>query len=139
LNNAPFPTLSGDWLPKGTFEIALFGNAPGTTDPGIGCRSFCSNNIPTEANGYQGGNVARVSSSAIDAAWTPVNTELDDARRLQLVRQAQQTLADEVPTLPIAPVLDVVIYNTVKIGGPVKASPGAGAFANLNEWYCRTC
>jgi peptide/nickel transport system substrate-binding protein len=138
LNNAPSPTLNGDWLPKGTFQIALFGIAPATTDPGNGCTSFCSRNIPSEATGYQGGNVGRVSSPAIDAAWAPVNTELDDARRMQLVRQAQQALADEVPALPIAPVLDVVIYNTAKIGGPVKAPP-PGAFTNLNEWYCKTC
>jgi hypothetical protein len=42
------------------------------------------------------------------------------------VRQAQQALADEVPTLPISAVLDVVIYNTAKIGGPVKAPPPGG-------------
>jgi peptide/nickel transport system substrate-binding protein len=138
LNNAPAPTLNGDWLPKGTFQIALFGIAPATTDPGTGCSSFCSKNIPSEATGYQGGNVGRMSSPAIDAAWAPVNTDLDDARRVQLVRQAQQTLADEVPVLPIAPVLDVVVYNTAKIGGPVKAPP-PGAFANLNEWHCKTC
>ena len=66
------------------------------------------------------------------------DTDEEFVRRLQLVREGQPVLADQVPTLPLAPVLDVVVYNSVKVGGPVKAPP-PGAFTNLNEWFCRTC
>lgn len=138
IRNAPSTVLNGDWLPKGTFQIALYGLVPSTTDPGGSCANFCSKNIPAEGNGFQGGAVSRLSSPAIDAAWTAVNSELDENRRLQLVRQGQQALADQLPALPLAPVLDVVVYNTVKVGGPIKGPP-PGAFANLNEWFCRTC
>jgi len=65
-----------------------------------------------------------------------VAKELDDAKRLQLVGQGQQILSDEVPALPISPVLDIIVYNSAKVIG-VKVTPN-GAFYNLSEWYCRT-
>lgn len=136
VNNTTVPTLGGDWLPKGTFHAAIFGISPSTTDPNR-CQTFCSRSIPTEANGYQGSNVSRISSKALDDAWQAVATELDDAKRVELVHQAEQIVAEEVPVLPLSPVLDIIVYNTEKVGGPVTANP-SGVFFNLNEWYCRS-
>ena len=50
--------------------------------------------------------------------------------------KGQQILSDEVPALPISPVLDIIVYNSAKVIG-VKVTPN-GAFYNLSEWYCRT-
>jgi len=36
------------------------------------------------------------------------------------------------------PVLDVIVYDTAKVGGPVNA-PHPGAFSNPNEWYRKSC
>ncbi len=41
-----------------------------------------------------------------------------------------------MPALPISPVLDIIVYNSAKVGG-VKTKP-VGAFYSLSEWYCRT-
>jgi hypothetical protein len=34
-------------------------------------------------------------------------------------------------------VLDIVVFNSAKVGGPVSADPG-GIFSRINEWYCRS-
>lgn len=53
---------------------------PASSDPSA-CRVFCSQFIPTEANGFQGADVSRLSSKAVDDAWQKVATELDEAKR----------------------------------------------------------
>jgi peptide/nickel transport system substrate-binding protein len=134
VNNPTSATLLGEWAPKGIFQIALYGFAPASADPNL-CRNFCTKFTPTEANGYQGGDVSHLSSPPVDDAWQAVTTELDQAKRMDVVRRAQQALADALPGLPISPVVDIVVYNSAKIGG-LKLNP-VGAFYNLSEWYCR--
>jgi peptide/nickel transport system substrate-binding protein len=134
VNNTTVTGFQGEMLPKGTFGVALFGIAPASSDPNQ-CGNFCSRFTPTEANGFTGGNFSRIASPAIDETWQATAAELDDAKRVERVRQAQQALADELPALPLTPGLDIVIYNSAKIGG-LKLNP-VGAFYNLSEWFCR--
>ena len=138
VNNPAQQVFTGEWIPKGMFTAGLFGMVPPSTDPNL-CRQFCSQSIPTEANGFQGANTSRLSSRALDAAWQSVATELDDAKRVELVRRAHQALADEVPGLPISGGVNVTVFNSAKVGGPVQANPLGRAFHNLQEWYCQTC
>jgi hypothetical protein len=44
-------------------------------------------------------------------------------------------LADEAPGLPLSTVLDIVVYNSAKVGG-VKTT-ATRAFATLSDWYCK--
>ena len=129
-------TASGitDRISKGTFQVALFGQVL-NPDPNQ-CNNFCTPFIPNEANGFVGQDITRISTKTIDDAWQAVATELDDAKRVDLVRRGQQALADEVPVLPLSPVLDISVYNTAKIGGAVRVNP-LWAFYNLDQWYCR--
>lgn len=135
--NAPASVVNGEWLARGTFHAAIYGISPFSPDPNR-CSIFCSRNIPTEANGFQGMDVSRIASRAIDDAWGAVEKELDDAKRIDLQRRAQDALAEEVPGIPISPGVDVIVYNTAKVRGPVKVGP-LGAFSQLNEWFCKAC
>lgn len=135
VRNTTQAMLTGEWLPKGIFQAAIVSLSPLATDPNL-CGTFCSKNIPTEANGYQGGNSSRISNKDLDDLWERVAKELDDAKRRDLVGKAQQMLSDQVPALPLSPVLDIVVYNSAKVGG-LKTNP-VGAFYNLSEWYCRS-
>ena len=135
LNNSPASTLFGSRYPKGDFQVSNSGRAPASTDPGL-CKTFCSQFIPTQANGFLGGDITRVTSATIDAAWTAVTGELDQSKRVQLVHHGQQALADEVPVLPLHGLVDVVAYNSAKVGGPVTFNP-TDPFFNLEEWYCK--
>ena len=134
IDNSPGPTLLGDRVPKGNYQVAIFGLAPQTADPGLYLR-FGTKFIPTSANGYQGGNITRIANTGLDAAWQGVEQELNVSRRLQLVNQAQQLLAQLVPVLPISGLPNVLAYNTAKVGGPTAIAP-TGPFDDLNQWYC---
>ena len=134
-NNGPASTLYGNRIVKGDYQAALFAQFPYSADPAI-CALFCSRFIPTQANGFLGQNITRIASSRLDDAWTAAGQELDQNKRVRLVDQAQQALADEVPVLPLHGLADVVAYNSAKVGGPVTLNL-TGPFYNLNEWYCK--
>lgn len=126
-----------DSLPKGNYQATFGGSAQAggvSTDPGQ-CVRFCSRSIPTEATRFTGGNVTRIANPALDDIWARVDTELDPAKRTDLVRRGQELLAEEVPVLPLAAIIDVYVFNIGKIGGPVAVGP---ALVRLPEWFCRT-
>jgi peptide/nickel transport system substrate-binding protein len=122
---------------KGAFQVAIANGGFSSNDPSR-CGVVCSRNIPTPANGFNGQNVERIADPALDAAWDRVNTEVDDAKRVEAVRQASELLADDIPILPVAPGLQVLVYNTAKLAGPIRNNIGLlGPFFNLNEWWCK--
>ncbi|CAA9216057.1 MAG: Oligopeptide ABC transporter, periplasmic oligopeptide-binding protein OppA [uncultured Acidimicrobiales bacterium] len=127
------PALVGDLVPKGNYQV-YFTGVGYPTDPGQ-CVRFCSNRIPTEANGFSGGNISRIASPVLDDIWRQVDRELDREKRRNLVRRGQEALADEVPAFPLSTFRDVAVYNTTKLGGPVALTP---PHAGLSDWFCKT-
>ena len=127
-------TAQNELLSRGDYQVS--GNAAGgtTSDPGQ-CVRFCSKNIPTEATRLVGGNVTRITSPVLDDVWGRADTELDTARRTDLVRRGQEALAEELPVLPLVTIIDVYVFNSRKLGGPVTVGPGIPVLA---EWFCRT-
>ncbi len=119
---------------RGNFSVGLGSWAAGSTDPEL-CAFFCSANIPTEANGFQGMNASRIASPALDDAWQRVNAELDPAKRKELVRRGQELLADEVPVLPLAGLPVAYAASASKVGGPLTSNP---AFLRLSDWFCKS-
>ncbi len=134
VRRAPAVAINTEMLPRGTFQVAFVGAGAVTSDPGQ-CVRVCSKNIPSEATRFIGGNVTRVTSPVLDDIWARVDTELDTAKRIDLVRRGQAELAEELPMLPMSGIVDAYVWNSTKIGGPVSVPPGA---ARLYEWYCRT-
>ena len=134
LNYTTPATIFGEWLPKGSFSIGLYAQSPLSTDPSI-CPLFCTASIPTAASS-SGQNYTRLSSKAIDDAWTAVQTTLDPSKRKQLVDEGHQALADELPGLPVDPLENVLVYNTAKIHGAGGSNVVYGPFASLAEWWC---
>ena len=120
-------------LSKGEFHIGG-GSSPAALDPGQ-CARFCSSNIPSEATRFVGGNLSRITSPALDDLWARADTELDAAKRVDLVRRGQEAVAEEVPALPIVAIIDVYGFNSKKLGGPVTVGPG---YADVAAWFCRT-
>ncbi len=122
---------------KGAFQVSISSVGFSTNDPSR-CAVLCSRNIPTAANGFTGPNVQRIADPALDAAWDRVNSEVDEAKRLDALRQASQIMADDMPILPLAPGLQVLVYNTARLAGPIRNNIGIlGPFFNINEWYCK--
>lgn len=134
INNTKSGTLFGEWGPKGVFVTAMYAQVP-TPDPGL-CLVFCSENIPSAANKGSGQNWTRLRSPAIDAAWRPVDTELDVSKRTDLVHKGHQALSEDVPAIPIFPKLTILVWNT-KMSGPIDDNYVLGPFWNMNEWSLR--
>jgi peptide/nickel transport system substrate-binding protein len=134
-NNTRAATLFGEWGPKGTFMSALFAQVPPSTDPGI-CTTFCSKNIPSDANENVGNNWTRIKSPQIDEIWQKVDETLDEDERKNLVNRGHAALAEEVPGIPVDPFPDIIIYNTAKLRGPIDHNFVYGPFWNVHEWWC---
>lgn len=133
--NEPSDTLFGQTLPNGNYDVALV--APVFTfDPGL-CFLFCSKNIPTQANGFSGMNVMRISSGVLDKAWSDADKELDMDKRNEMIQKGQRALADEVPAIPIDPLPDVGVWNGRKLRGPIGDNPTYGMFWNIYRWSAR--
>ncbi len=134
--NEPSDTLFGGTLPNGNYDAALV--APVFTfDPGL-CFLFCSKNIPTQANGFSGMNVMRISSGALDKAWADADKELDVDKRNDMIQKGQRAVADEVPAIPIDPLPDVGVWNGRKLRGPIGDNPTYGMFWNIYRWSAQS-
>jgi len=135
--NVQLSNTIADSQAKGTFQASLssFAFSNYVDDPGR-CLFLCSQAIPSAANGNSGMNVMRISNPALDEAWARVNSELDDARRLDAVKRANDLTADLVPMLPLYPGVALLVYNTSRLAGPVTNNVPS-PFYNLNEWWCR--
>ena len=133
-NNTKAGTLFGEWLPKGTFQVAMYAQVP-TPDPGQ-CVIWCSKNIPGPANNNSGQNFTRLKSDALDKAWGPADTELDESKRADLTKAGIDALAEDVPALPLYPKLTIVVWSRT-IGGPVDDDFTLGPFWNMHLWFLK--
>lgn len=123
-------TLFDDLIPKGDFSaMSFFELGSGSFTPSE-CIVWCSEYIST------GDAFTGLRSATVDRLFRNIDTEVDETRRMALVAQAQQALADEVPSLPLAST-PVIIYWKTTVGGPIAANNPFGPFMNLNQWYCK--
>lgn len=62
---------------------------------------FHTTMIPTEANSWQGNNRTGWRNAENDRVWEQVIGELDEQKRIALLRRQQEIFADELPSLPL--------------------------------------
>jgi len=133
-DNAKAGDLFGTRLPKGQYTIGMYAQVP-TPDPGQ-CNIWCAKNIPTAANSFSGQNWDRLKSTTLDSFWGPADKELDATKRADLVKKGQDTLADEVPALPLYQKLTLVVWNKARLHGPIGDNYVLGPFWNVDKWFC---
>ena len=122
----------GGWLDR-SLDMVGFTNGLSSSDPNL--RPFWhTESIPTteKPNGF---NHSGLSNPDLDQLLDDQLTELDDAARLELLKQAQQIIHDEVPMIPM---YDRVTINSVsdRVQG-IQMSPfGAitGLVWNVADW-----
>jgi peptide/nickel transport system substrate-binding protein len=129
-----------DLLRRGAFSVTFYADTFPSDDPSR-CALMCSRNIPTEANALSGGNLARLADPAHDAAWDLVNSEVDEARRLEALKTAYRITSELLPILPTAPGVSVLVYNNSRLAGVRNDSGPNGPFFRSADWFCRggTC
>jgi peptide/nickel transport system substrate-binding protein len=99
IHNEPARVLFGETLPHRRFDLAMYAwiSAPENTPRSI----FRSDEVPTEANGYAGQNLADYQSPEMDRIIDALEVELDPDKRKTLWAAAQRLYATDLPSLPL--------------------------------------
>jgi peptide/nickel transport system substrate-binding protein len=132
IKNASADLLFGKLVPRGRFAVGLFAQV-GTPDPGL-CVVFCSENIPTRANGFVGQNYTRTDDPAIDAPWSTADRQIDRDARAASVKQGQVALAQAVASIPLYQLPTLFVWDARKIAGPLQDNVTEGPFFNMEQW-----
>lgn len=92
-------TLMGD-LRRGNFQVATLKWTP-VIDPDILRLAYHSASIPTEENGWGGGNRGRYRNAELDRILLEARRRSDVGERRALYQEAQRIVARDLPTLPL--------------------------------------
>ena len=121
-------------LPAMNFgPVALYANST-TPDPTV-TSYYDIDGIPSEANGFSGQNfTAYASRQASDLAFA-IDAEVDEAARLELVRELGTLLASDVPWIPLYVLPNLLAWNPEVLEGPGGwVSSVYGGFYDLYDW-----
>jgi peptide/nickel transport system substrate-binding protein len=124
--------LFGEVLPAGDYQVALYAQVLTTLDPNL-CTLFCSKNIPGPENENSGQNWQRVDLTDIDADLELTDVSLDDEERQEAAKRAEQVLADEMVSLPLDPLPNILLWGE-DVVGPIADNPVMGPFYNIHQW-----
>ena len=124
--------LFGTIAPQGDFQAGIWALVDTFPDPTLSS-TFSSVNIPSEANGFSGINFYRADIAGLDDLLAQVDTEVDQDARIEVSKQADALIAENVPSLPLDVVPNVLLWSE-KVGGPLQINPIEGPFWNLAEW-----
>lgn len=131
--NAVTPAeLFGTIVPQGDYQAGLWSLIDTFADPTLSS-TFVSSNIPSEANGFSGINFYRTSIPELDDLLTRMDSELDTEARIALSHEAESVIAENVPSLPLDTVPNVLLWSD-KVAGPLEINAVEGPFWNLAEW-----
>ena len=123
--------LFGEQLPQGDFQLALYAQV--LTFIVVGqCNTFCSKNIPTQANSFSGQNWTRTNVPDLDPVLADLDKELDESKQADLGKQADKIQAENMVSLPLDPLPNILIWAD-NVKGDVSDNPVLGPFHNLNE------
>jgi peptide/nickel transport system substrate-binding protein len=131
IKNAEAGDLFGSILPKGDFQAGIYAQVLTALVPG-NCTLFCSENIPTSP-GFSGNNWTRTNIPGLDALLKKVDGDLDETVRKDSAKQADKLVADDVASIPIDPLPNILLWNN-KVVGPINDNAILGPFWNMNEW-----
>lgn len=124
--------LFGNVAPKGDFQLGLWTIVDTFPEPALSA-SFLSSSIPSQANGYSGINFMRASIPGLDDLLNTVDTAVDPSVRLKASLAADELIAQNVPSLPVAAVPNILMTST-SVGGDLSINPAKGPFWNIEEW-----
>jgi len=125
-------TLFGQLVPQGEFQLVLVAPTANTLDP-LTPNLFLSSNIPTEENGFSGGNWFRVDIPELDPLLETLQNSLDDEQRRKAGVEADQILAENAVAIPLDSLPNILLWSDT-IQGPVEDNPLLGPFSQMHRW-----
>ena len=121
-----------DTISKFFADLQMFQNTRGSPDPGRFLELFCSWQMPSRENKWQGRNLPRWRSDEYDQAFRAAEIELDPVKRAALLIRMNDLVCKSRVVIPI-----VNRPNVVGISNKLRASFSAwgGDLWALQDWY----
>jgi peptide/nickel transport system substrate-binding protein len=132
------PIEANSWIQK-AIEEHNYGDftstSNGVTDDRIDPNWFLTEVLHSDAAEPGGNNLSYWRNDEVDALIDAQATELDEEKRLELIKQIQEIFAAESPMVPVYYINDVQAYNKEKFSGPLmRQSAGILRFNNLTSF-----
>ena len=110
VNNQPARVFFGGTTRHREFEMAMYA---WVQPPIADCETlYTTDNIPSAQNAYNGQNNPGFSNPEMDRLCHAIPTELDQAKRVAMLKRTQAILAEELPVLPLYFRVDVTAVKT---------------------------
>ncbi|MEU6853698.1 peptide ABC transporter substrate-binding protein [Actinacidiphila alni] len=132
IKNTTAADLFGKVAPDGDYDLGLWTLVDSFPEPSLDA-SFTAAAIPSAANGQAGINFMRARVPGLDPLLETVANSTDEAARRSASLRADRLIADNVPSVPISAVPNVLLWNK-RVGGPIAMNPVAGPWWNLADW-----
>lgn len=132
VSNQEAGTFFGETLPNGDYQLGLYAQVLTSLDPS-NCNLFCSKNIPSAENDFSGQNWTRTEIEGLDELLETLESSLDEEERQEAGAAAQDLLAENVASLPIDPLPNILLWSD-DIVGPVEDNAILGPFNNMHNW-----
>jgi len=99
IKNEPPRMLLSTTIPRGDFQIAMFGQNtyPDTSLKGL----YSSLEIPYQKNNWTGGNIIRMKNEQLDKLLNKYDNEWDSKKRIQLIQKIENIIFDDAVIVPI--------------------------------------
>lgn len=130
IKNEPPRVLLGTSVPKGDFDISMFGQ-PIPPDSTISSY-FSSKEIPNSKNSWAGGNVIRLKDKDADQLLTEFDKEKSPKKRNVLIKKLDQLFYDKTFLIPLYHRREAIVYPK-NLKGLSDSFEGT-AFRNPEEW-----
>jgi peptide/nickel transport system substrate-binding protein len=125
-------TFFGETLPNGDYQLGLYAQVLTSLDPS-NCNLFCSKNIPSADNEFSGQNWTRTNIEGLDPLLETVESNLNEDEREAAGAEAQDLLAENVASLPVDPLPNILLWSD-NIIGTVADNAILGPFNNMQNW-----
>ncbi len=99
VSNQPARVFFGETTRHREFEMAMYA---WLLSPVSDCETlYTSDSIPSAQNAYNGQNFSGFNNPEMDKLCHTIPTELDQAKRVTMLKRTQAILADDLPVLPL--------------------------------------
>jgi len=130
IKNEPPRILLGTSVPKGDFDISMFGQ-PVPPDSSISSY-FSSKEIPTAKNSWAGGNVIRLKDKKADLLLASFDKEKSSKKRNELIKKLDKLFYDQTFLIPLYHRREAIVYPKDLKG--LSDSFEGTAFRNPEDW-----
>jgi peptide/nickel transport system substrate-binding protein len=133
--NSPEGDLFENRIPGRDFAIANYAQTLGA-DPSALDDLYRSDQVPTPANGNNGGNFDGWQNPTVDALIDQADKTFDPHQRVRLIHAIDALVRHDVVWLPLYQTPTIIAWRTDQLSGPIDTAASSlyGGFANLYQW-----